>query len=226
MKKAYRDNEAFIEIKDLTFSYKKSSVILNNVSISFYKSEITAIIGPNGSGKTTLGKLMSGILSSEQGSVFLEGTNIKGITLGNIGKKVGYLFQQPERQLFNPTVKEEIGFAHLFMGEPKDKVDKKVSKIIEELSLQGLENSSPYKISRGERQRVALATILINEPSFLILDEPTTGLDMIKKDKLSEILKNLQQQNIGMVIISHDKSFIKSNADRTLEVSGGEINEV
>ena len=226
MKEAYRTNEAFIEIEDLAFSYKKSPVILNNVNISFYKSEITAIIGPNGSGKTTLGKLMSGILSSDQGSVFLEGTNIKGITLGNIGKKVGYLFQQPERQLFNPTVKEEIGFAHLFMGEPKDKVEKKVSKIVEELSLQGLENSSPYQISRGERQRVALAAILINEPSFLILDEPTTGLDMVRKKKLSEILKRFQQQNIGMVIISHDKSFIKSNADRIVEVSGGEVNEV
>ena len=215
----------FIEVNKVTFSYKKSDIILNNITTSFDKGEFAALIGPNGSGKTTFGKLMTGILSANEGSVFVEGQNIEEIPLGNIGKKIGYLFQQPARQLFNPTVKEEIGFAHSFMGKPKEVVEQKVNEIIEEFSLQGLEDASPYRISRGERQRVALASIFINEPSFLILDEPTTGLDIVRKEQLAKLLKNLQSRGIGIIVISHDKDFINKNADRKIELYGGELHE-
>ena len=223
MKEVY--NDPFIEVNNVTFSYKKSDIILKNVNTAFHKGEISAIVGPNGSGKTTFGKLITGILTANKGSVFVAGENVNDISLGNIGKKIGYLFQQPSRQLFNPTVKEEIGFAHSFMGEAKETVAKKVDKIIKEFSLEGLENSSPYKISRGEKQRVALASIFINEPSFLILDEPTTGLDIVRKDKLSQLLRKLQEKGIGIIVISHDEKFVSNNADRIIEIFGGELHE-
>ena len=220
MKEVY-NNRPFIEVNNVTFAYKKSDIILKDISTSFKKGEFTAIIGPNGSGKTTFGKLITGILTSNKGNIFVEGKNIEKISLGTIGKKIGYLFQQPSRQLFNPTVREEIGFAHSFMGENEKVVEEKVDKIIKEFSLKGLEDSSPYKISRGERQRVALASIFINEPSFLILDEPTTGLDMVRKEKLSQLLQDLQDKGIGIIVISHDDKFIDKNAERVIEICGG-----
>ena len=224
MQEVYNNNP-FIEVNNVSFSYEKSDIIFKNITASFNKGEITAIVGPNGSGKTTLGKLMTGILKADHGYILVDGEDVKNISLGNIGKKIGYLFQQPSRQLFNPTVREEIGFAHSFMGEDKGLVEQKVNKIIEDFSLEGLEDSSPYRISRGERQRVALASIFINEPNFLILDEPTTGLDIVRKDKLSSLLQNLKSQGIGIIVISHDEEFINKNADRVKELFGGELHE-
>ncbi|HKL74952.1 MAG TPA: ABC transporter ATP-binding protein [Halanaerobiales bacterium] len=219
-------NKAFLKANNISFSYKKGELLLKDITASFYKGEFVAIIGPNGSGKTTFGKILSGILSVDTGKIYVDSVNIENISLGKIGKKIGYLFQEPERQLFAPTVREEIAFAHSFMGKTKEFIDNKVSEMIEIFSLQGLENASPYKISRGERQRVALAAILTNEPSYLILDEPTTGLDSKRKGKLAEFLYELKKQDLGLAVISHDKDFIVENADRVLKISGGVINEV
>lgn len=219
------NNLPFIKINNVSFSYPKSKLILKNIAINFYSNEFMAITGPNGSGKTTFGKLMVGILKPVKGSIYIKGEDISKLTPGNIGKKVGYLFQQPERQLFTPTVKEEIAFALNFMGKDESEIEKKVRNIIELFSLQGLEDYSPYKLSRGERQRLALAAILINEPDFLVLDEPTTGLDLVRRNKLSTILKKLQDKGLGLAVISHDDKFIQDNADRIIEIAGGEVFE-
>ena len=219
-------NKPFFKVNNVSFSYNNSKYILNNVNASFKKAEFTAIVGPNGSGKTTFGKLLCGILSPNKGDILIENNDLSNISLGKLGQKVGYLFQEPERQLFNPTVFKEIGFAHSFMENSEDKIEKEVEKLINDFSLDGLKDSSPYKISRGERQRVALASIFINKPSFLILDEPTTGLDLVRKEKLVELLKDLLKKGIGMIVISHDNLFIESIADRVLEISGGDIYEL
>jgi energy-coupling factor transport system ATP-binding protein len=225
LREAYYD-KPFIKINNLSFSYNNQDNILNNINASFKKGEFTAVVGPNGSGKTTFGKLLCGILKPNKGNIYIEENEVNNISLGMLGKKIGYLFQEPERQLFNPTVFKEIGFAHSFMGNPEDEVKSEVEKLIDDFSLEGLKDSSPYKISRGERQRVALASIFINNPSFLILDEPTTGLDMVRKEQLIKLLKNLLKKGIGMIVISHDNKFIDSIADRILKISGGDIHEL
>jgi len=219
----FRYTSPFIEIRNVSFSYPRSELILKDINASFYRSEFVAIVGSNGSGKTTLGKLMVGILKPVLGNIFIKGDNINQLSPGKIGKLVGYLFQQPERQLFAPTVKEEIAFVLNFMEEPGAYVEKEVNRMMELFSLQGLKDSSPYKLSRGERQRLTLASILINGPEFLILDEPTTGLDIVRKNKLANTLKKLQNEGIGLAVISHDDDFIKENADRIIKVTGGEV---
>jgi energy-coupling factor transport system ATP-binding protein len=225
LKEVYYNNP-FIKVNNVSFSYNNDNYILKNINASFKKGEFTAIVGPNASGKTTFGKLLCGILNPNKGNILIEDNDLTNISLGKLGQKIGYLFQEPERQLFNPTVFKEIGFAHSFMGKPEDEVKKEVEKLIDDFSLNGLKDSSPYKISRGERQRVALASIFINKPSFLILDEPTTGLDLVRKEKLVELLKVLLKKEIGMIVISHDTSFIDSIADRILKISGGDIYEL
>ncbi|MFW5992015.1 MAG: energy-coupling factor ABC transporter ATP-binding protein [Halanaerobiaceae bacterium] len=223
-----RDKLPFIDIKDVFFSYQKGEYVLKDVNTSFYRAEFTAVTGPNGSGKTTLGKLLTGILTPDSGKILINSENTEDISLGSIGKRIGYLFQEPERQLFTPTVREEIGFVEDFMGRTSPKTEQKVKNMIETFSLGGLEFSSPYRISRGEKQRVALASILINEPSFLVLDEPTTGLHFEDIKKLLEVLHRLREGGNTVIVIEHNLDVIKS-ADYIVDLGpegghkGGEV---
>lgn len=225
MKESCSQLLSYIDLENVSFSYENSERILENISISFNRAEFTGIIGSNGSGKTTLGKLMTGIFKPVEGKVFIDGQDTQDISLGKVGQLVAYLFQQPERQLFNPTVREEIGFVANFMGESDEQTETKVKKMIENFSLKGLEESSPYKISRGEKQRTALASILINDPEFIVLDEPTTGLDIVRKKELAEILNDLKSRGLGMAVISHDHDFLDDNADRILCLKRGGLSE-
>ncbi len=215
----------YLKLEEVSYSYQQGSFRLKGISHTFFKGEFVAITGPNGSGKTTLGKIMTGILKPDRGKVTIDGLDSKTLSLGRIGKLVGYLFQQPERQLFTPSVAEEVGFALTFMGEERESVKSRVDQILKNFSLEGLRNQSPYKLSAGEKQRLALAAVIINKPRFLILDEPTNGLDPVRKKKLAAVLKELQRDNIGLAVISHDQAFITANADRVITMAGGEIIE-
>ena len=214
-------NAGYLELVDVAFSYPGNKFSLKGINQLFQRGEFTAIIGANGSGKTTLGKLLAGILKPDRGKVLIGGRDSKDISLGQVGKMIGYLFQQPERQLFTPTVREEIGFVLEFTGKPPAIITKKVDDMLNTFSLADLAGAVPYQLSAGEKQRLALAALLVNRPQFLILDEPTTGLDPVRKQKLSEVLKEMQGNGIGLITISHDQLFIKNNADRVLVMSGG-----
>lgn len=217
------DKQLIIELRDLTFGYDKKKDVIKNINLKFYNHEFTAIIGKNGSGKTTLGKLMIGILKPSIGDVLIYGQNTKNLSLGQIGKNIGYLYQNPDRQIFAPTVEEEISFALEYKGLEKEVIVNKTKEILELFQLEHLKNSFPFKLSRGEKKRLALATILVNDIDYLILDEPTTGLDVKRINILSEIIEKLLNRKIGMAVISHDENFIEKHATRIIEISEGEI---
>src|SRR5690606_12458880 len=128
--------------------------------------------------------------------------------LSEIGSKIGYLFQNPEKQFFTNTVYDELSFVLKIKGYDDEYIKDKVEKKLKLFQLKGLEKSSPFLLSQGEKQRLAIAAILINEPQYLILDEPTTGLDNRRKEILLKILTKLKNRGIGMTIISHDDEFI------------------
>lgn len=193
------------------------------MSAEFFLEDFTAIVGPNGSGKTTLGKLMAGIFKPQKGSVLIDEEDSRQISLGAIGKKVGYLFQNPERQIFAPRVYEELAFPLELKGLDKAIIGEKVKEALTTFNLNHLSNAFPFTLSQGEKQRLALAALLINEPQFLILDEPTTSLDIERKKVLSDILEALKNKGVGIVAISHDVEFIKKHATRIIEMDGGEI---
>lgn len=213
----------YIILENVEFSYPKQKKIINNMSIEFYLNDFTAIVGPNGSGKTTLGKLMTGILKPQKGRVLLDNLDSSKMSLGAIGRKVGYLFQNPERQIFAPNVYEELAFPLELKGQDKKTIEKKVEEALTTFHLAHLTKSFPFILSQGEKQRLVLASIFINEPKFLVLDEPTTGLDIERKRNLSNILEALKEKGVGIVTISHDESFIKEHATRVIEIVGGEI---
>ncbi len=215
----------YINVKNMDFKYPSKDELFKNISIDFVKGEFTAIVGVNGSGKTTLGKLLVGIYKPIQGDVLIDGKNTKELSLGQLGKMVGYLFQNPNQQIFTNSVIEEISFSMRLRGISQELIDLECNKLLDFFDLKGLKNSFPFNLSQGERQRVALAAIFANNPEFLILDEPTTGLDNKRKKLLSIYLSDLKKQGKGIIVISHDIDFVKKHSDRKIHLAGGKIIE-
>lgn len=206
----------FYTIDSLNFSYNKTDKLFQNVSFCVEQNQHIGLVGSNGCGKTTLVKLMLGILKSYGGEIFLEGSNIKDISLSDVGKRVGFVFQNPDKQLFCPTVWEQMKFACKYANE-KDNGD--VEYYLEVLGLMKYKNSSPMDLSRGEKQRLALASVLSRDVKFLIMDEPTTGLDILRKRQLEKCLMFLRDTGKGYIIISHEARFLSRYVEKLIRLT-------
>ncbi len=213
----------FIHLSKVSFSYKRGEEILKNIDLTLQQNQITAIRGDNGSGKTTLGKLLVGILKPNTGSIFIDCRRVSEMSLGEIGKQIGYLFQEPERQIFTATVGEELSFSLEINNVEDPTTQYRITELLELFHLLPLIDQFPFLLSRGEKQRLAMASILINQPRFLILDEPTTGLDKVRRSILSELLQQQRAKGVGMLVITHDEAFVNELADRIIILEGGEI---
>ncbi len=213
----------FIEAKDISFSYSNGTEVIKEAGVSIENGEFTGLIGPNGSGKTTIGKLLCGILMPDKGNIFLDKEEISNLELCQIGQVIGYLFQNPDTQIFNVIVKKELSFILELKGFKKSFIDYQTEKMLNLFKLSNLRDSYTFNLSYGEKKRLAIASILINKPKFLILDEPTTGLDIKSKKMLSNILKKLLDRGIGMLVMGHDEDFIKEMAGRTIKIREGRI---
>jgi len=165
-------------------------------------------MGENGSGKTTLGKLAAGILRPDSGCVLYNGEDIAKWKLGQIGKQVGYLFQEPSQQLFTPRPLEEIAFPLKLRDVPQDEAEERALILLRRFELEHLKDSTTFTLSRGEKQRLAIAAAMVSEPQFFVLDEPTTGLDKRRCGILTETLHTLMESGVGILLISHDKDFV------------------
>jgi len=194
-----------LKLENIVYSHKKNGFTLSIQKFS--PAPCSAIIGENGSGKTTLGKIAAGIIRPTHGSVFYNEEDIKSFSLGRVGQQVGYIFQEPI--VFAPNPLEEIAFPLILKGTSKKEADEIAIKLLEEFKLSHVKKSVTYTLSRGEKQRLSIAATLAARPKYLILDEPTTGLDKHFKIVLADILKNVLQKNIGLMIISHDENFVK-----------------
>jgi len=214
---------AFIEVDNVSFAYGKRKNILEELSLNINQYDCTGIIGENGSGKTTLCKLIMGILKPNRGRVLIDDNDIKDLRLSDIGSIIGYLFQNPERQLFTMKVKDELRFPFVLRENIDENIECEITKILKNFDLEDKKDDFVFKLSYGEKQRLALAAILINKPKFIILDEPTTGLDNTRKNALSGYLDMVKREGTGLIIISHDIEFITHHCDRIITLSGGEI---
>jgi energy-coupling factor transport system ATP-binding protein len=184
---------SYISINNLSFCIEDKN-ILNNINIDIKKDEFVSIAGKNGSGKTTLAKIMTGILKPTMGIVTLDGIDVSSMPLFEVGRKVGYLFQNPERQIFATTVFEELCFAMKFKHVPNEIIDEKVEEIIHRFDLEDIRDSNTFLLSYGEKQRLAIAAIVLNNAEYLILDEPSTGLDSIRKSELSKMFFEIRNK--------------------------------
>lgn len=212
-----------IEVKNIKYKYHKGRNIFEDFSMEINCGESTVITGKNGSGKTTLTKLMMGILKPLSGDIMIFKKNTKDLSLGQIGGMIGYVFQYPELQLFATSVMEELTFPLLLKKGNKEDIILKAEEMIRTFELEKIKDSYPFFLSYGEKRRLAIAAILMNNPRYLILDEPTASLDKDRIKILSDVLKKLKEKNIGTLVISHDKNFIREHGERVIHLEGGKI---
>lgn len=215
--------EGYVELKDVFYTYPKSKFSIKDLNLSLKQGEITGIIGSNGSGKTTIGKIMMGIVKPAAGEIQIDGLDASNLKLSERGSKIGYAFQNPDRQLFASSVFEEITFPLEIKGMSKCEAKKKAEALLNKFDLCHLKERVPMRLSRGEKQRLVLASILAQEPGYLILDEPSTGLDRDRRQLLYCLLKSLSHEGIGMAVITHDLQFIKKHTDRIITMSEGRV---
>ncbi len=208
--------------ENITFSYRGTQkVLLEEFCAAFEKEEITAVTGSNGCGKTTLAKLLLGILKPKSGKIEIDGNDVAGMSLAEVGRKVGYVMQNPAQQLFCTTAEEEIAYGLKNQKLPDAEIKKRCDHYLNYFEIEAHRSTFPFFLSQGEKQRLVLAAILALQPAYLILDEPTASLDPYRQRLLREYLRRIRLElGCGIVVISHDRSFIRSCADRELCLEG------
>ncbi len=212
-----------IEAKDVHFSYANKVEALKGVSLTIKDGEFLAIMGQNGAGKSTFVKQFNGLLKPTLGTVLVDGVETTKTTVAALSRNVGFVFQNPDHQLFSETVEQEIAFALKNFGFASDVVEKRVTWALELLSLSQYRKTSPFLLSGGERKRVALASVLAWNPQMLILDEPTIGQDHEQKVKLTQFINQMQAQSKTVVIVTHDVEFVAECNPRVVLMKEGKI---
>jgi energy-coupling factor transport system ATP-binding protein len=212
-----------IEAKDVHFSYPNNVEALKGVSITIKDGEFVAIMGQNGAGKSTFVKHFNGLLKPTSGTVRANGVETTKTSVATLARNVGFVFQNPDHQLFSETVEEEIAFALKNFGFEAEVIEKRVTWALNLLSLTQYRKTSPFLLSGGERKRVALASVLAWDPQTLILDEPTIGQDHEQKEKLRQFILQMQTQGKTVVIVTHDVEFVAESNPRVVLMKEGNV---
>jgi len=212
-----------IEIKDVHFTYPTGVEALKGVSLSIRNGEFVAVMGQNGAGKTTLVKQFNGLLKPTKGDVLVDGVNTRDISVAQLARKVGFVFQNPDHQLFSETVEEEVAFALKNFGFKQDTIERRITWALNLLNLTEYRKTSPFMLSGGERKRVALASVLAWNPKVVILDEPTIGQDHRQKETLRQFIVQLNAQGKTVVIVTHDVEFVAECNPRVVLMTQGQI---
>ncbi len=206
-----------IHVRDLRFSYPDGHVALRGVTLHIAPGEKVALVGPNGAGKSTLLLHLNGILRG-QGQVLVCGKPVNKENLAAIRAAVGLVFQDPDDQLFSPTVFEDVSFGPLYMGLPQAEIEARVRRALQAVGMAGMEDRVSHHLSNGEKKRVAIACVLAMEPEILVLDEPTSGLDPRARRALIELLRRLPQT---MLVSTHDLRMVAELFPRVVVIDGG-----
>lgn len=226
-----------LEIKDLTFSYKtlplcrkdagEEKKLLNSFCATFDSGKITAVTGENGSGKTTMAKIIMGLLKADSCQLLVDGEDTEGWSLAERGRAIGYVMQNPAKQIFNETVLEEVAYGLLNQGLSEEAAVEVAKGYIEMFGLGHHLNDSPFMLSQGEKQRLVLAAIIAMKPGYLLLDEPTAGLDSKHREVLGRLLLRVARPEdgeacpgCGVIVISHDRKFIDEYCDGEVRLNG------
>jgi energy-coupling factor transport system ATP-binding protein len=213
-----------IEVKNVYFTYPMAGVeALKGVSLNIRNGEFVAIMGQNGAGKTTLVKQFNGLLKPTKGDVLVDGVNTRNISVAQLARKVGFVFQNPDHQLFSETVEEEVAFALRNFGFKETTLERRIIWALNLLNLTEYRKTSPFMLSGGERKRVALASVLAWNPKVVILDEPTIGQDHRQKETLRQFIVQLNAQGKTVVIVTHDVEFVAECNPRVVLMAEGQI---
>ena len=212
-----------LSLQNVSFSYPSGVSALENVSFDAYPGELVTLVGRNGAGKTTVTKIINGLLKPNSGSIFIDGKNTSNMKISQIAHYVSTLFQNPDRQLCKDTILEEVAFSCILLGESVKEANDHAMQVIEKLNLDP--NASPFMLSRGQRQMVALAATVVTKPKILVLDEPTCGLDYMECLRIMQVVEDLRDHGCCVIMVCHDMEVVLDFATRLIVVNDGHILE-
>lgn len=211
--------QELLTVDNLSFSYPDGQRALDSINLKIYRGDSVALVGPNGAGKSTLVLHFNGILRSD-GHVKLMGKVVNGSTLKWVRGRVGLVFQNPDDQLFSPTVFDDVAFGPMNMDYSRIEVEQAVSMSLESVGMSDFEKRSPHHLSVGEKKRIAMATVLSMSPEVLVIDEPTANLDPRGKWDIIKVLKNL---SVTKIIVTHDLEMVETLCHRMVIINRGRI---
>ncbi|HUV73417.1 MAG TPA: energy-coupling factor transporter ATPase [Anaerolineae bacterium] len=215
--------EPVVSVRDLEFSYDPGAPILRKVSFDIRQGEFVAIIGANGSGKSTLVNNLVGLLRPDGGQIIVNGHDTRETKVADLVSDVGYVFQNPDHQLFANTVEDELRFSLRVRGLSAQEVERRVTDALGVVGLEAARTRHPFSLSRGQRQNLAVATALIHDPKLILLDEPTTGQDRRSLSGLLGMLSMLNKQGNTTIMITHDMDIVAAYATRVIVMADGQI---
>lgn len=215
--------DVLIEVKGLEHTYPNGKTALKGVNLTIREGEFLAILGHNGSGKTTLVKHFNGLLLPTKGQVIVGGKDTKESSIFEIGKLVGYAFQNPDHQIFADTVYDEVAFSPKIRGYSETEIEERVREALKAVDMEGFEKEDPFSLTKGQRQRIAVASILSARPKVIILDEPTTGLDFKEQRQMMELIRQLNEKGHTIVMITHTMWVVSEYAHKVAVVNDGKV---
>jgi len=210
-----------LEVQNVSFCYKPGEYAVNNVSFTVSGGEFVAIAGRNGSGKTTVTRLIMALLKPAGGRILLDGNDAASLKTAAIARQVGYVFQNPDRQIFRDTVTREIAYGPEQLGFSPAEVERAVDAAMAVTGLTELAGAYPRTLSKGQKQRVAIASALAMEPRMLILDEPTSGQDAKEKLRLLELFTRLNAKGMAIILVTHDMELLGRFTRRVIVMAEG-----
>ncbi|MED3716500.1 ABC transporter ATP-binding protein [Geobacillus thermodenitrificans] len=215
--------KAFIKLEDVTHVYSNGVAAVQNVNLEIKEGEIVAILGSNGSGKTTLVKHFNGLLKPTSGRVLVNGMDTRKEKIAKISSLVGYVFQNPNHQIFLPTVREELYYGCKNLKMPREEVEKRVRKAIEIFELDGLLDTNPFDLNYSKRKEIAMASIMAISPDVIVLDEPTTGQDHRGCKRVLDLVRLLHSHGHIVVLITHDMQLVGELNCRVVVMNRGKV---
>ena len=210
-----------IEFRHVSASYDAETPVLRDVSLRIDNGEFVAFVGTNGAGKSTLMRLANGLLKPNAGEVLVDGVPTSELKTSELARSVGFLFQNPDRQICCPTVRQELEFGFRATGRFDDAARARVDATIERFGFDA--DAEPYLLNRGTRQLLALASVIVGEPGTLILDEPTTGLDYLECCEVMDVVSELHARGTTVIMVCHDMELIADYAERLVVMHAGEV---
>jgi len=212
-----------IELTQLWYRYPDHTPALRGINLTVAAGEKVALLGVNGAGKSTLLLHLNGTLHPERGTVVVNGTPVTKQTVRQVRAMVGLVFQNPDDQLFAPTVEQDVAFGPMNLGLSKEEIEKRVKDSLKAVSMEGFERKPPHHLSGGQKKRIAIAGILAMNPEIIVLDEPTSGLDPMGASQIMKLLYELNRQGITIIISTHDVDLVPIYANKVYLLNEGKI---
>jgi energy-coupling factor transport system ATP-binding protein len=215
------ESKPILQVDSASFSYPDGPRVLDQMSLTIGAGEFIAIVGQNGSGKTTLAKMAVGLLTPDSGTILLEGRDRTALRPAETAREIGYVFQNPDHQIFADSVEAEVKFGPRNFGLDDREVESRCAEVLQAVGLENERATDPFLLGKGQRQRLAVASVLALRPRLLILDEPTTGLDYREQRKMMKLVSELNAAGVAIVMITHTPWLVAEYARRVILMRAG-----